>query len=144
MFQFLNTESITPRAGDIVLLGQSSHRWKSSNKADFAMIEHYNTTDHTADLIIANFDRNRAGGAAITLENRDTVKKILALIRFESAAFIPSSSTNASTLTNNESQQIIIGIKNHSKEILKTVIAKNWFQSSNIEGTVNTLYQDKS
>lgn len=137
---WFNQKNITPKAGDLIILGQSSHRWKSNNQGTTAIVEKYDSTTKSLHLILGNFDRNRAGGEKLNLTDRNTVKTILGLVRFTASQY--QSDNNESYLfSNSQAQSLISGLKQYQSSLLNVALNQNWFKTTDSNSTMAELYQ---
>ena len=137
---WFNQKNITPRAGDLIILGQSSHRWKSNNQGTTAIVEKYDSTTKSLHLILGNFDRNRAGGEKLDLTDRNTVKTILGLVRF-SASQYQSGNNESYLFSNSQAQSLISGLKQYQFSLLNVALNQNWFKTTDSNSTMAELYQ---
>lgn len=134
-------QNFTLSAGDIIVLGRKSHRWKSQNDGELAMVEKYDPTSEKLHLIRGDFDRNRVGGEVRTLSNLEDWEDVIAAVRFHHSAFKPSLKVD-SQISNTLVESCLLSLKRYTHEILRIGLLRGWFHNSDISASVAELYQD--
>ena len=134
-------QNFTPQAGDIIVLGRKPHRWKSENDGEIALVEKYDTSSTQLHLIRGDFDRNRVGGEIRVMNNKKDWEDFISAVRFRFSAFIPSAEIE-SKLSFSEGQNLLLGLENHSNEILKLALENGWFHKSVPSASIAELYQE--